>query len=466
MAGATSGVAPVRVLVVDDEANQRTALASMIQAWGYETVTAGNGAEALDKLQTFSADVMVTDLMMPVMDGAELLRKLQGQPGAPAAIVLTAFGSLEMALQMVHDLGAYWFLEKPLQPTALKLLLQRAGNQRKLASYTQRLERRLSSAGVLGRLTGRSAAMQEVFSAIRQVAPTRATVLITGESGTGKELAARAIHELSPRRDGPFVAINCAALPDTLIESELFGHEKGAFTGALERRRGCFELAHDGTLLLDEIGEMPLATQSKLLRVLEDHKVRRLGAPREVDVDVRVLASTNRPLEDSIKRNAFREDLFFRLNVFQISLPPLRSRTEDIPLLCEAMIIELNARHQCKVTGVDAEASEVLAAHDWPGNARELRNLLERAVILAGEGPILPAHLPFGAKAAAAHPVSTDEDSLTLRVGATVDQAERQLIELTLKATANNKTRAAAMLGISQKTLFNKLKEYGRSDAE
>jgi DNA-binding NtrC family response regulator len=452
-----------RVLVVDDESNQRVALASMIESWGYEARAASNGAEALEMLENFDAAVLVTDLMMPVMDGTELLRRLSGQAASPAAIVLTAFGSIEIAVQAIHDLGAFWFLEKPLQPAALKLLLERASAQRRLSEYTERLERQLSGAGVLGRLVGSSAPMQQVFSLLRQVAPTRATVLITGESGTGKERAARALHDLSPRRGAPFVALNCAALPESLIESEMFGHEKGAFTGAVERRRGCFELAHTGTLLLDEIGEMPLSTQAKLLRVLEDRSVRRLGAPREVEVDVRVLASTNRSLEDCIRKGTFREDLFFRLNVFQVLLPPLRDRRGDIPALCESMIADLNQRHQCQVTGIDAEAAALLQGHDWPGNVRELRNVIERAVILTGQGILRAYHLPLGGKAVPREEAPPDAESLLLRVGATIDEAEQRLIELTLKHTANNKTRAAAILGISQKTLFNKLKEYERS---
>lgn len=455
------------VLVVDDEANQRNALASMIRGWGYEAQTAGNGVEALAKLGEFSASAIVTDLMMPVMDGTELLRQMRERGDAPPAIVLTAFGSLETALNVVHDLGAFWFLEKPIEPSALRLLLERAIAQGTLAAHSRALEERLAGEGVLSELNGTSPQMQEVFSLIRQVAPTRATVLITGESGTGKELTARAIHDLSPRRSGPFVAINCAAMPESLIESEVFGHEKGAFTGAIERRRGCFELAHRGTLLLDEIGEMPLPTQSKLLRVLEERKVRRLGSPQETEVDVRVLAATNRNLLEEVRAGRFREDVFFRLNVFQVALPPLRARMSDLPQLAEAMIHDLNQRHQCRVSGVSAAAMAQLEAHSWPGNARELRNVLERAVILAGDGLIQPQHVAVGGGERAAQPRATSESGGTevqLPVGTTVAEAERALIEATLKHTGGNRTRASALLGISQKTLFNKLKEYGSGE--
>lgn len=458
-----------RVLIVDDEEAQRSALASMVSSWGFATETASDGREALDKLATFQANVLVTDLLMPRMDGKALLKELKAQSPHLPALVLTAFGNLETALETIHDLGAYWFLEKPIQPRELRLLLERAAAQSRLAQRASLLERQLSFQGVLGELVGGSRAMQQVFSLIRQVAPSRAAVLVMGESGTGKELVARAIHSLSPRAAGPFVAVNCAALPETLIESELFGHEKGAFTGALERRAGCFELAHNGTLLLDEIGDMPFPTQAKLLRVLEDSKVRRLGGKQEMQVDVRVIASTNKPLEESIRKGSFREDLFYRLNVFPIHLPPLRDRLDDLPILCKALIEDLNKKHSCRVTDVSPAAMDRLSQHNWPGNVRELRNVLERAVILAAEGSITLAHLPQQFQTAEAKAVISETSgvpSLTIPVGVTIDHAERALIELTLQHTKNNKTRAADILGISLKTLFNKLKGYGAADAE
>jgi transcriptional regulator with PAS, ATPase and Fis domain len=298
------------------------------------------------------------------------------------------------------------------------------------------------------------------------VAPSKAAVLVTGESGTGKELIARAIHHLSPRRNGPFVAINCAAMPETLMESELFGHEKGAFTGAVERRAGCFELAQHGTLLLDELAEMPVGTQAKLLRVLEDSHVRRLGGKTEIAVDVRIVASTNRLLEEVLRKGELREDLYYRLNVFQIMLPALRERDGDLPLLAEALIGMLNRKHGCRVADISSEVLEMLRRHNWPGNVRELRNVLERGVILAGEGTILPQHLPrdFGVAAGTRAPhQAADMNSVRLPVGTTVGEAEKALVLLTLQHTKNNKTRAAEILGISLKTLFNKLKEYGAS---
>ncbi|MGO9242150.1 MAG: sigma-54-dependent transcriptional regulator [Bryobacteraceae bacterium] len=455
--------APGRVLIVDDELNQRSALARMLAAWGYATETAENGRDALEKLRAVATDAIITDLNMPVMSGMQMLEELQRTGGAPPAIVLTAFGSVEKAVETVRDLGAFWYLEKPVRPKELRAILERAIEQRRLAQRGERLERELSSRGVLGGMVAHSEAMRAIFALLQQAAPTRATILITGETGSGKEVAARAIHELSPRRSKPFLAINCAALPETLIESELFGHEKGAFTGAAERRAGCFELASGGTLLLDEIGEMPAATQGQLLRVLEDRKVRRLGSGKEIDVDVRIIASTNRDLHSAIQRGEFREDLYFRLNVFEVHLPPLRERREDIPAIAEALIRELNRRHECRVTEISADVLELFQRYPWPGNARELRNVLERAVILCGEGTVTARHLSAGFAGLPQEPRAEGGDTLVLRAGVTVEEAERQLILLTLHQTGNNRTRAAEILGLSVKTLFNKLRQYGES---
>ncbi|HTP87886.1 MAG TPA: sigma-54 dependent transcriptional regulator [Bryobacteraceae bacterium] len=462
--GNIASAPPTRILVADDEESQRIGLASMIQSWGYAVESAADGQEALDKLNAMPVHVLVTDLMMPRMDGFELLKRLNSQGGAPPAVVLTAFGNIETAIQTIHDLGAFWFLEKPIQPSALKILLERAASQSRMAEETERLQRELQYKGVLVDMVGVSAPMQQVFSLIRQVAPSKAAALVTGESGTGKELVARAIHHLSPRRNGPFVAINCAAMPETLMESELFGHEKGAFTGAVERRAGCFELAQHGTLLLDELAEMPVGTQAKLLRVLEDSHVRRLGGKNEIAVDVRIVASTNKNVEEALRKGDLREDLYYRLNVFQLNLPPLRERDGDLPLLSEALIGTLNRKHGCRVVDAAGEVLDMFRRHNWPGNVRELRNVLERAVIVAGEGTITPHHLPrdFGAPAGPRPaPQAQDIDSVRLPVGTTVSEAEKALVLLTLRHTRNNKTRAAEILGISLKTLFNKLKEYG-----
>ncbi len=480
---------PIKVLIVDDEASQRSGLAAMVSAWGMIAQTASDGQDALTRLAQFPADVIVTDLNMPNLDGFGLLDRLRESGEMPPAIVLTAYGNPETAVRTVKELGAYWFLEKPIQPGMLEVLLRWAGAHAGLRMEKQNLERQLSYKGSLGEMVGTSPKMQEIFALLQQAGPSKACVLITGESGTGKEMVARTIHALSQRRQGPFVAINCAALPETLIESELFGHEKGSFTGASERRQGCFEVAQHGTLLLDEIGEMPMPTQAKLLRILEDSKVRRLGGKVEFEVDVRVIAATNKVPEEAVRGGNLREDLYYRLNVFHIHLPPLRERKEDIQAIAEALIGDLNRKHECRVSDISPAVLEALSRHNWPGNVRELRNVLERAVILAGEGTIEMKHLPAflqnrppsppaagapipggslsqgdsgssGAPAAA----PDDADAVRFTIGTTVEEAEKGLILRTLEHTRNNKTRAAEILGISLKTLHNKLKEYGAKE--
>ena len=451
----------------------------MVSAWGMEAATAAEGNEALLKLADFPADVILTDLNMPGLDGFGFLQRLRDSGDMPPTIVLTAYGNLETAVKTVHDLGAYWFLEKPIQATSLEVLIRRAGNHAGLRAEKRVLERQLSYKGSLGEMVGSSAKMQEIFALLQQAGPSKACVLITGESGTGKEMVARTLHALSPRRQGPFVAINCAALPETLIESELFGHEKGSFTGASERRAGCFELAQHGTLLLDEIGEMPMQTQAKLLRILEDSKVRRLGGKTEFEVDVRVVAATNKVPEEAVRGGHLREDLFYRLNVFHVHLPPLRERKEDVRSIAEALLGDLNRKHECRVTDISAEVLDALGRHNWPGNVRELRNVLERAVIIAGEGTVEMRHLPAflqnraaagtiagaaPAAIAAAAPPERDESAVKFQIGTTVEEAEKGLILRTLEHTRNNKTRAAEILGISLKTLHNKLKEYGSKE--
>jgi DNA-binding NtrC family response regulator len=471
---------PLKILIVDDEASQRSGLAAMVSAWGMTPETAAEGGEALVKLANFSADVILTDLNMPGIDGFAFLKRMRDSGEMPPTIVLTAFGNMETAVRTVHELGAYWFLEKPIQPGALEVLIRRAGSHAGLRNEKRTLERQLSYKGSLGELVGSSPKMQEIFALLQQAGPSKACVLITGESGTGKELVARTIHALSPRRGGPFIAINCAALPEALIESELFGHEKGSFTGASERRAGCFEVAQHGTLLLDEIGEMPMQTQAKLLRILEDSKVRRLGGKTEFEVDVRVVAATNKAPEDAVRGGHLRQDLFYRLNVFHIHLPPLRERKEDIGTIAESLMGDLNRKHDCRATSISDAVRETFERHDWPGNVRELRNVLERAIILAGEGTIEMKHLPAflqGRTAAAAgagvsapseqqRPADSDPESIRFQIGTTVGEAEKGLILRTLEHTRNNKTRAAEILGISLKTLHNKLKEYGSSKDE
>jgi DNA-binding NtrC family response regulator len=461
----------VKVLIVEDEPHALMGLAELISAWGYRTETARDGIEGWEKALAWDPAIVVTDLKMPRLDGIGLLTKLTEEGAGPSAnlavVVLTAMGSIQLAVEAMK-LGAYDFLQKPVDATRLKTILANATRQRETTIELEVARRRLRETGVLGRLVGSSRQMREIFGLIEQIAPSNVSVLITGESGTGKELVARTLHDLSPRTANPFVAVNCAAIPETLIESEIFGHEKGAFTGAVERRAGCFELANGGTLLLDELGEMPPGTQAKLLRVLEERKLRRLGARTEQDVDVRVLAATNRDPGDAVAQGQLRADLYYRLNVFNIHMPPLREHIEDLPPMAAAMVTEMNQKHGRRVSGVAASMLDRMMTYDWPGNARELRNCIERAVILCPDGaPLDAGHLPPGfGKAQMLAAQVLDASVVPVRVGTTVDEAERLLILRTLESTGQNKTRAAEILGVSLKTLHNKLKEYNQAKEE
>jgi DNA-binding NtrC family response regulator len=454
-----------KVLIVEDEENERTGLAELISAWGYRTETAKDGMEGLEKVSAWSPSIVVTDMKMPRMSGLELLEKMEGQAQTVAVIMVTAQGTIDSAVQAMR-MGAYDYIQKPIDTNRLRAILQNASALLGTRAELEVTRRKLRDAGSLGSLVGSSKKMQELFRLTEMVAPSTASVLITGASGTGKELVARTIHELSPRRTKPFIAINCAAIPETLIESEIFGHEKGAFTGALERRTGCFELAEGGTLLLDEIGEMPVATQAKLLRVLEDRKLRRLGSKVETTVDVRVLAATNKVPEEAVARGELRNDLYYRLNVFNIHMPPLREHKEDLPELVQALLAEMNEKHGRKVGTISEAVLRTFQNYSWPGNVRELRNTLERAIIVCEGAVIETKHLPPGFGQGTVRPAASDPDAVRLGVGTTVEEAEKLLILKTLEATSNNKTRAAEILGISLKTLHNKLKEYGSAQAD
>jgi len=451
---------PEKVLIVDDEEPARTGVAELVASWGYRTEMAKDGLEALDKVITWSPSIVVTDLAMPRMDGMELIQRLAEQPQELKVVVVTANTEISAAVEAMK-MGAYDYITKPLDFKRLKAILQNASLLQDTERELEVTRRNLRNSGVLGRLVGKSRKMQEIFALVERVAPTTASVLITGESGTGKEVLARTLHDLSARKTKPFVAINCSAIPETLIESEIFGHEKGAFTGALERRAGCFELAEEGTLLLDEIGEMPIATQAKLLRVLEDRKFRRLGSKVETEANVRVLAATNKVPEEAVAAGQLRNDLYYRLNVFNIHMPPLREHKEDLPDLIDSLINDLNEKHGTDVSAVDDSVMKTFQAYSWPGNVRELRNTIERAVILAGSKVVETKHLPPGFGTAQVRTAEMDPNAIHLGVGTTVEEAEKQLILRTLASTSNNKTRAAEILGISLKTLHNKLKEYG-----
>jgi DNA-binding NtrC family response regulator len=455
-----------RILIVEDEDNARKGYEALLRRWNCEVLGVGSGEDALAKFQDFRPDVILADVELPGMNGLELIRQLGDAIERIPVIVITGRGSDERVVQAI-EAGAFWYIEKPLKPPVLQALLERAFGKVRDQQAVAALTRQLRDAGKLGEVVGSSSKMQDVMRQVEVAAPSTASVLITGETGSGKEVVARTMHVLSPRAGRPFIAVNCAAIPESLMESEIFGHEKGAFTGAAERRIGCFELAEGGTLLLDEIGEMPAQTQAKLLRVLEDHKVRRLGSRVETPVDVRVLAATNKNPEQAVADGILRQDLYFRLNVFHIHLPPLRDHKEDLPLLIESLLADISEKHGKKVTGVGTEVLDLFKSYPWPGNIRELRNVLERAAIACDRGVIGRQHLPPEFGHAPATMAASGLAGIRFPVGTTVDAAERELILQTLVATNQNKTRAAELLGISLKTLHNKMKEYeaGRSDA-
>src|SRR6202051_1324025 len=454
-----------RVLIVEDEENERTGLAELVSGWGYRTDTAADGVEALEKIPAFAPSIVITDVKMPRMGGMELVERLADLAQSIAVVMVTAQKATDTAFH-AGRMGVQDYIEKPIDFRRLRSILTNIGEIVNTRTENETLRRSLRDKGALGRLVGASVEMQDIFHQIEQVAPSTASVLITGASGTGKELVARTIHDLSPRRNRAFVPINCAAIPETLIESEIFGHEKGAFTGALERRTGCFELAEGGTLLLDEIGEMPVATQAKLLRVLEDRKLRRLGSKIETTVDVRVLAATNKVPEEAVARGELRNDLYYRLNVFNIHMPPLREHKEDVPDLVQLLLSDMSSKHGRKVAGVSEAVLNAFQNYSWPGNVREMRNTLERAIIVCDGAVVETKHLPPGFGQSSLRSSAEDSDTVRLGVGTTVEEAEKLLILKTLEATNNNKTRAAEILAISLKTLHNKLKEYGNAAAD
>jgi DNA-binding NtrC family response regulator len=447
-----------RVLIVEDDPATRSGLTELVRTWGFTAEAAADGAEALEKVTVFRPSIVVTDLVMPNISGIGLLRALQPEIENIKVILLTAQGTVDTAVEALKA-GAEDYLTKPLDPNKLQRLLERLAEINRQKRENQALRRQLNDRGRFGRIIGHSPSMRALYQVLEQAAPTPASMLILGESGTGKELVAQTIHQLSPRAAAPFVAINCAAIPDTLLESEIFGHEKGSFTGATDRRAGCFELADRGTLFLDEIAEMTPATQVKLLRVLQERKFRRLGGRTEQEVDVRVLAATNIDPVIAIRDGKLREDLYYRLNVFSIALPPLRQRKDDLALLIHAFIDEFNTRDHRTVKGISPQAMSQLESYEWPGNVRELRNVIERATILARGDLIEPAHLPvFGPAPSAVQAGSAN--GVTITPGMTVDEAEQKLIMATLESAGGNKTRAAEMLGISLKTLHNKLNRF------
>lgn len=442
-----------RILVVDDEANARTALAELLKEEGYSVETAADGFKALSKFEEGHPDLILTDLKMPGMDGVELLQKVrQGDPDVEV-VVMTAFGAVDTAVQAMRA-GATDYLTKPLNMDELVLVLERALERRRLRKEAGDLRVRLAERYSFDNIIGSSPEMQQVFKTIAQVAPSKASVLLTGESGTGKELVAAAIHQHSPRSSGPFVRVHCAALAESLLESELFGHERGSFTGADRRREGRFERAHGGTLFLDEIGEIPLATQVKLLRVLQEREFERVGGDQTIQADVRVIAATNRNLKDEVAKGNFREDLFYRLNVINLKLPSLRERESDIPALATFFLHKYSMENGKSVTRIADTALARLTRYNWPGNVRELENVVERAVVMAEGDAIEADHLPPEVKA--------DERDFGIKIpGSTLSDIERFAILETLAAVGGSTSKAAATLGISPRKIQYKLHEYG-----
>ncbi len=443
------------ILIVDDEKNTRDGLSRALRR-DYDVITAEDGATAVDILRERTVDVVISDVRMPGMNGLDLVERVLTAPHAPVCILITAYGNVETAVEAMKR-GAYEILTKPLNLEHLELTVRRALHARSVEDENRQLRARLTDKFGLENIVGQSPRMQAVFDTIRQVAPTQATVLIQGDSGTGKEMIAQALHHLSSRARGPFIAVHCAALSENLLESELFGHEKGAFTGASDRRRGRFEMADGGTLFLDEISEISPAVQVKLLRVLEERCFERVGGQSTVKVDIRLLAATNRNLKEEVAAGRFREDLFFRLDVVTIEIPPLRERPSDITLLCRHFIQEFNERNKKQITAIDPAALEILEAYSWPGNVRELRNVVEKMVVLSHGSQLSVGDIPASVRNAA---LGKSDMPATLEQPITLNEAEKMLILQALKTWNGNRSQAARQLGISRRTLQRKLHEY------
>ncbi len=442
------------VLVVDDEKNIREGLREALMLDGYEVTLAADGKEAMDAFDKGDVDLVITDLKMPRVSGESLLRSVSSQYPTVPVIILTGHGTIESAVQAMRD-GAYDFLTKPVNLDRLSLLVKRALSNRELVLQNRALQEELEKKNQFASIIGKSQEMKHVFEVVRQVAPARSSVLITGESGVGKEMIAEALHYNSGRRDKPMIKLHCAALTETLLESELFGHEKGAFTGAVGRKRGRFELAHLGSLFLDEIGEINQNVQIKLLRVLEEKKFERVGGEETIEVDVRVIAATNKDLKKAISDGVFREDLYYRLNVVNIHIPPLRERKEDIPLLIAAFLAEFSRENGKRIDGMDPKARLALYNFPWPGNVRQLRNSIESAVVLCKGSTITLDDLPPHIKG------DSSEEFLRVPVGTNLADVEKEVIRTTLRRQGGNKSRTAELLGIGRKTLHRKLQEYG-----
>jgi len=444
-----------RILVAEDDKATHEDWSESLTAWGYEVAVAEDGDRAVELIRTFLPNIFLCDLKMPKRDGLALLKDIHEMGLELSTIIVSGEGEIPEAVQAIK-LGALDYLRKPVDPHHLRQILKTLSENISVREENLRLRRRLMETGELGPIYGRSLAMRRVMNSIERMAGSSASVIISGESGTGKELAARTIHELSPRRGGPYIGVNCAAIPDTLMESELFGYERGAFTGADRRKEGSFELANHGTLLLDEITEMKIELQAKLLRIIEEQRVRRVGGTSEVALDVRVLAASNRDVDRAVKEGKLREDLYYRLGVFTIQMPPLRERTEDIPLLIDAFVAFFAEREHKPLPSMDEECRELLKGHPWPGNVRQLRNVIERALIVCQSSTITTADLPQELRTTG----QGESGWFRVRMGSSLEDVERELIIRTIEYAGGNKTRAAEILGVAPKTLYNRLERY------
>lgn len=446
------------ILVVDDDNLVNEFVTETLKRLNYSVSSATSGAEALEMIESRDFDLVLSDVRMPEMDGITLLEKIKAVTPDTVVVIVTAFGTVENAVNAMKK-GAYDYILKPFSPDALEIVVKRALEHRHLSVENRSLKAQIREKFSFDNIIGQNRRLRDIFDLIETAANSKATILLTGESGTGKELVAKAVHYNSPRRDNPFIRINCAALPESLIESELFGHEKGAFTGAINQTKGRFHLADQGSLLLDEISEMPIQLQSKLLRVLQESEFERVGSGTPIKVDVRIIATTNRDLMEEIKKGSFREDLYYRLNVINIEVPALRERKDDIPLLVEHFIEKFNREDDRQVSGITDKALNLLMQYPWPGNVRELENMVQRAVVTARDNIIthkdFPHHLALG-------PTSASSDMLADPI--TISEGEKILILKSLERNSGNRTKAAEELGITTRTLRNKLHEYGMSD--
>lgn len=442
-----------KILVVDDEASSREGLSELLESWGYKALKARDGDDALEVIGRTRPDIIICDLKMPKLDGLGVLKAV-GDDTDMVFVMLTAQGTIDSAVEAIK-LGAYDYLTKPIDIMRLKNIIAQITEKKGIESEIKLLRQQLKQLGSFGAITGKTPAIREIFHQIELAAPSTAAVLISGASGTGKELVAKAIHDLSPRRNGPFIIINCAAIPETLLESEIFGHEKGAFTGAIKTKEGCYEIADKGTLFLDEITQMATDLQGKLLRVIETGAFRRVGGKEELKADVRILAASNINFEEAVEKKILREDLYYRLNVFSIHLPRLKERVSDIPLLVQVFIDEFNRKNNKEIKGIDHEAMIYLKNYSWPGNVRELKNVIERAVIVAKGDLILASDLtPSVIQNVQGGP------EFSFKIGMSIEEIEKRTIQKTLEYTGGNKTEAARILGISLKTLHNKINFY------